>query len=102
MKTPEPGNEVQRKIDYINYYAITMSRNYYRKLLQKIMSQYIMTQKMWGLQGYWRIQKYSKKKYFPFLGFDLFYLKCYYYKTENFIIRKKIIYSNLNSLIENI
>ena len=30
MKSPEPGNKAQRKVDYTNYYAITMRRNYYR------------------------------------------------------------------------
>ena len=32
VKSPEQGNKAQRKVDYKNYYAITMSRNYYRKL----------------------------------------------------------------------
>jgi hypothetical protein len=32
VKYPEPGNREQRKVDYTNYYAITMRRNYYRKL----------------------------------------------------------------------
>ena len=38
VKSPEPGNRAQRKVDYANYYAITMRRNYYRKLSVKIMS----------------------------------------------------------------
>ena len=32
VKSPEPGYKAQRKVDYTNYYAITMRRNYYRKL----------------------------------------------------------------------
>ena len=28
----EPGKKAQRKVDYTNYYAIVMRRNYYRKL----------------------------------------------------------------------
>ena len=37
VKSPEPGNRTQRKVDYTNYYAITMRRNYFRKLSPKIM-----------------------------------------------------------------
>jgi hypothetical protein len=32
VKSPELENKAQRKVDYTNYYAITMGRNYYRKL----------------------------------------------------------------------
>ena len=39
MKSPEPGNRAQRKVDYTNYYAITMRRNYFRKFSPKIMSE---------------------------------------------------------------
>ena len=28
MKSPKPRNKAQRKVDYKNYDAITMSRNY--------------------------------------------------------------------------
>ena len=38
VKSPEPGYKAQRKVDYTYYYAITMRRNYYRKLSLKIMS----------------------------------------------------------------
>ena len=38
VKTPEPGNIAQRKVEYKNYHAITMSRNYEEKLLQEIMN----------------------------------------------------------------
>ena len=45
VKSPEPGNKGQRKVEYTNYDAITMSRNYeeissrenyYRKLSASI------------------------------------------------------------------
>ena len=49
VKSPEPGNEAQRKVKYKNYDAITISRNYYRKLSQEIMTSISMTQKMWEL-----------------------------------------------------
>jgi hypothetical protein len=39
MKSPELGYKAQRKVDYTNYYAITMRRNYHRKLLVKIISE---------------------------------------------------------------
>jgi hypothetical protein len=32
VKSPEPGNKAQSKVEYKNYHAITMRRNYYRKL----------------------------------------------------------------------
>ena len=48
VKSPKPRNKAQRKVDYKNYVAITMSRNYdtklsatrnyHEKLLQEIMS----------------------------------------------------------------
>jgi hypothetical protein len=38
LKSPKPRFKAQRKVDYKNYDAITMSRNYYRKLLQKIIT----------------------------------------------------------------
>ena len=38
VKSPEPGNKAQRKVEYKNYDAITMSRNYEEKQLQEIMS----------------------------------------------------------------
>ena len=61
MKFPEPENKAQRKVEYKNYHAITMSRNYEEKLLQElsqeIMSQYINHAENVRLQGYWRIQK---------------------------------------------
>ena len=41
VKSPKPKNKAQRKVDYKNYDAITMSRNYEEKLLQEIISQYI-------------------------------------------------------------
>ena len=31
VKSPEPGNKAQRKVEYKNYHAITMSRNYEEK-----------------------------------------------------------------------
>ena len=37
MKSPKPRNKAQRKIDYKNYDAITISRNYEWKLLPEIM-----------------------------------------------------------------
>ena len=41
MKSPKPRNKVQRRVDYKNYDAITMSRNYdtnyEEKLSQEIM-----------------------------------------------------------------
>ena len=62
MKCPKPRNKAQRKVDYKNYDAITMRRNYDTKLSGEIMTQnyqlvYIMSRKMWELYGYWRIQK---------------------------------------------
>jgi hypothetical protein len=39
VKSPEPGNIAQRKVDYTNYYAITMRRNYFRKLSPKIITE---------------------------------------------------------------
>ena len=39
MKSSEPGNKAQRKVDYTNYYAITMRRNYFRRLSPKIKSE---------------------------------------------------------------
>ena len=38
MKSPKPKNKAQRKVDYKNYDAITMSRYYYRKLQGKIIT----------------------------------------------------------------
>ena len=38
MKSPKPENNAQRKVEYKNYHAITMSRNYEEKLLQKIIT----------------------------------------------------------------
>ena len=38
VKSPEPGNKAQRKVEYKNYHAITMSRIYEEKLLQKIIT----------------------------------------------------------------
>ena len=32
VKSPETGTKAQRKVEYKNYHAITISRNYYRKL----------------------------------------------------------------------
>ena len=54
VKSPELRNRAQRKVDYTNYYAITMRRNYFRKLSPKIMSEnyqlvYNITRKMWKL-----------------------------------------------------
>ena len=37
MKSPKQRNKAQRKLDYKNYDAITMSRYYEEKLLQEIM-----------------------------------------------------------------
>ena len=39
MKSSKPGNRAQRKVDYTNYYAITMRRNYFRKLRLKIITE---------------------------------------------------------------
>ena len=39
MKSPEPGNKAQRKVEYKNYHAITMSRIYYRKLSGEIITE---------------------------------------------------------------
>ena len=36
MKSPEQRIKAQRKVDYENYDAITMSRNYYRNLSASI------------------------------------------------------------------
>ena len=58
MKSPKPRNKAQRKVDYKNYYAITMSRNYEEKSLQEIMTENYdrklsasisMTRKIWEL-----------------------------------------------------
>ena len=38
MKSPKPRNKALRKVDYKNYDAITMSRNYYRKLWGEIIT----------------------------------------------------------------
>jgi hypothetical protein len=38
-KSPEPGNRAQRKVDYTNYYAITIRTNYFTKLLPKIITE---------------------------------------------------------------
>ena len=38
VKSPKPGNKAQRKVEYKNYHAITMSRNYEEKLLQEIIT----------------------------------------------------------------
>ena len=38
VKSPVPGNEAQRKVEYNNYHAITMSRNYEEKILQEIIT----------------------------------------------------------------
>ena len=39
VKSPEPGNRAQRKVVNTNYYAITMRRNYFRKLSRKIVTE---------------------------------------------------------------
>jgi hypothetical protein len=39
VKSPEPGYNAQRKVDYTNYYAITTRRNYFRKLSPKIITE---------------------------------------------------------------
>ena len=54
VKSPKPRNKAQRKVDYKNYDAITMSRNYEEKLLQEIVTRKLsasisMTRKMWEL-----------------------------------------------------
>ena len=36
VKSPEPEYKAQRMVDYKIYYAITMRRNYHRKLSQKL------------------------------------------------------------------
>jgi hypothetical protein len=46
-KSPKQRNKEQRKVDYKNYGAITMSRNYEEKLSQEIMSRYYH-RKLWG------------------------------------------------------
>ena len=38
VKYPEPVNKAQRKVEYKNYHAITMSRNYEEKSLQEIIT----------------------------------------------------------------
>jgi hypothetical protein len=38
VKSPEPGNKAQRKVEYKNYQAITMSRNYEEKLSVEIIT----------------------------------------------------------------
>ena len=38
VKSPEPGNKAQRKVEYKNYDAIIITENYHRKLLQEIIS----------------------------------------------------------------
>ena len=38
VKSHKPRNKAQRKVDYKNYDAITMSRYYEEKLLQEIIS----------------------------------------------------------------
>ena len=38
VKSPKPRNKAQIKVDYKNYDAITMSRNYEWKLFQEIMT----------------------------------------------------------------
>ena len=38
VKSPEPGNKAQGKVEYKNYHAITIIRNYEEKLLQEIIS----------------------------------------------------------------
>ena len=38
MKSLKPRNKAQRKVDYKNYDAITMSRNYQQKLSAEIMT----------------------------------------------------------------
>ena len=38
MKSPKPRNKSQRKVDYKNYDAITMRRNYDTKLWASILS----------------------------------------------------------------
>ena len=50
VKSPKPRNEAQRKVDYYTkLFGEIMTRNY-----QLV---YIMSRKMWELQGYWHIQK---------------------------------------------
>ena len=39
MKSPEPRNKAKRKVEYKNYHAITIRRNYYRKLLGEIITE---------------------------------------------------------------
>jgi hypothetical protein len=36
VKCPKPRNEAQREVDYKQYDAITMSKNYHQKLLHRI------------------------------------------------------------------
>ena len=43
MKSPKPGNRAQRIVDYKNYDAITMRRNYDKKLPASILSGEIIT-----------------------------------------------------------
>ena len=43
MKSPKPRNKVQRKVDYKNYDAITMRRNYDMKLTASKLSGEIIT-----------------------------------------------------------
>ena len=38
VKSPKPRNKAQRKVDYKNYYAITIKRNYEENLGQEIIS----------------------------------------------------------------
>ena len=58
MKSLKPRNKAQRKVDYKNYDAIAMSRNYYRKLSA---STYINDAENVGIIG---ILAYQKKTLF--------------------------------------
>ena len=43
MKSPKPRNKAQRKVDYKNYDAITMRRNYQEKLWHEIISDALLS-----------------------------------------------------------
>ena len=51
VKSLKPRNKAQRKVDYKNYDAITMRRNYEEKLLQEIISYYINDAENVGIIG---------------------------------------------------
>ena len=51
MKSPKPRNKAQRKVDYKNYDAITMRRNYETKLSGEIMTRNYQLVYYEGIRG---------------------------------------------------